>query len=282
MFKHYLFLASFFVAIQNSAASATGCEVECVEKNSWAIGIAVGFAELENPVHDGKEFDFNVLPSFYYYADKFYIENTMIGYTLHENESMSIDLKGAFNKDGVYFNDSFLNTLIIADFITPGWVGGEVQTASGNDVERDLSYMGGMSADFFLSDSLQISVGAAHDITDVHNGFQVNLMFSNRYENGSFLLQTGMGVEYRSADLNDYYYGLSDTEVITILEGYQADGGINANLSIMAAYRINQSFSVIAHYKYEKLASELVESPLIEDSYSDFYFIGLSYQFGSE
>ena len=281
MFKKYCLLLLICVLTQIGTASSEECTSDCVDENSWAFGIAVGIGELSNPVHDGKDFDFNVIPSFYYYGESFYVENTVIGYTLFEDDDVSVDLKGAFNKDGLYFNDSFLQELLIADFLSPGNFGGET-LVSANDVERDLSYMGGVSADFYLSDSMQVSVGAAHDVTNVHNGYQLNLMFSNQYESENFLLQTSMGAEFRSKELNDYYYGLEPAEVSENLEGYQVGSGINVNLSLLAAYRINENLSVIARYKYEKLASEQTASPLIELTYSDFYFFGLSYQFGSE
>lgn len=270
-----LFLPALF------ASKVIACEDECVEKDSWAVGIAVGAGKFNNPVHDGKERNVSLLPSVYYYGERFYVENTVMGYTFYESDLVSIDFKGAFNKDGLYFNDSFIDSLIIADFMSPGNFG-EPEVVSANDVDRELSYMGGVGVDFFLTDSLQVSIGAANDISGVHNGHQFGLTLSHRYQTGDFILRTGIGAEYRNGELNNYYYGLTSTEIPAILDGIQIESGINRSFSFSVSYKIDEHYSLIALYKYDKLPTSITISPLIDKSSSDFYFMGFSYQFGSD
>ncbi|MCW9015599.1 MAG: MipA/OmpV family protein, partial [Kangiellaceae bacterium] len=64
----------------------------CTEVGEWNFGIALGLGGRSNPVVDGSNIPFVLLPSFSYYGKRFFINNLDIGYTLNEGKNSTINL----------------------------------------------------------------------------------------------------------------------------------------------------------------------------------------------
>ena len=86
-------------------------------------------------------------------------------------------------------------------------------------------------------------------------------------------------MSYKSAALNDYYWGVRDDEVGVVLPAYQADAGANTHARLMVGYQIsrNWSFSLVA--EYERLNDEAAESPLVDEQNVLGYFAGFGFRF---
>lgn len=268
-----LFISSF-------SEDTYACESNCVFENTWAVGLGIGLGNYSNPLHDGKDRSLSALPSFYYYGEKLYIENTEIGYVLEENNNWLISLKGKFNNDGLYFNESAFDSLIISGLLGPGNFG-EPDKVSVNEVDRDYSYLAGLSSKYFLNDNIRFSLAAYHDVTGVHDGYSITGGTDFIWFRDSWSFQAGVAIEFFDSDLNNYYYGLREEDGTSYLE---VKLGSNSNISASAhfAYRLNENFSIIASYSYQKLGSAMTISPLVEDHHATIFFIGISGQYGSD
>lgn len=255
------------------------CESDCVLENSWAIGIGVGLGEHSTPLHNGKDRNIAVLPSFYYYGEKFYIENTEIGYVLEESDDWIISLKGKFNNDGLYFNESAFDGLVISGAFGPGNFE-DPDTVSVNEVDRDYSYLAGFSSKYFLNENISFSFGAYHDVTAVHDGYSVSAGTDYVWAQDRWRLQVGLAVDFSDSDLNNYYYGLREEDGTSYAE-FKLGSNTNVSASTSFAYRLNDNFSIIARYSYQWLGSSMTVSPLVEDDHTTLFFIGISGQYGS-
>ncbi|WP_394174672.1 MipA/OmpV family protein [Thalassotalea litorea] len=262
------------------------CEGDCVESNSWAVGAALGYGKYSSPLHSGaglsgKERHIAFLPSFYVYADNFYIENTAIGYTLFEDQFWSIDIKGELNPDGVYFQrnklDAFLSTTGSAGLFPLPYPDEDTEP---KDVERSLSYLGGVGVDYYPNASWRLSIDLLTDISAVHHGQKLGLGLAYQNQFGDLTYQLSTGAQYRSQALNDYYYGVENGELIYRSPAYLADAGWNLNYELNFNYPIYEKFAVIGRYQYQDLSEQIVLSPLVEDNSTHYYFIGVSWQIG--
>lgn len=256
------------------------CDVNCVAPNSWALGLGLGYGKLVNPLYDGKDKNLAVLPSFYFYGDAFYIENSTLGYVLHESDLVTFKLEGMFNTDGLYFNDSLLDPFFISAVLGPGnFEGGE--HVSANEVERDYSYMGGAAIDYFFNDFVSVSSGIYYDLTKVHHGYQFNISTHYTYAANNWQFNASIGANYSSQNLNNYYYGLRE-EDLTSYADFVLDDNLNVFLSLTYDYRISTNLSLIARFHQTWFGSGMTVSPLVEKHQSAMFFIGISTKFGHD
>ncbi|WOH38023.1 MipA/OmpV family protein [Thalassotalea fonticola] len=280
MFRSHLPLAVIFLISSLLVKPVQACEVDCVEQHSWAVGVGLGVGEFENPLFDGKDRNVVVLPSFYYYGEKFYIENTELGYVFVETDDWLFKFKGKFNNDGLYYNDSIVDDLIVAGAFGPGNFEEPEESVSSGDVDRDLSYMAGIAGDYFVYDNFKLSVGVYHDVSGVHDGYSISAGSQYVWQQDNWFLAAGIGAEFLDSDLNQYYYGLRPEDE-TIYGSFNVGSNSNVIGNFSLSYKINKHFSVIGRYQYKWLGSQMTVSPLVEDDSTSFFFIGISSQFGS-
>lgn len=271
----------FAVLLSVLSHQTKACEVNCVSSDSWAVGIAVGSGKLTNPLHDAKDRQISVLPSFYYYGEQFYIENTTLGYVFEESNDWVVKLEGKFNTDGLYFNETALDSLIIAGMLGPGNFEEPEDFVSVSEVDRKLSYLGGLATDYYVTDNFLVSAGAYYDVTNVHNGFSLSAGVHYRANIHNFYYAASLNIEHASEKLNQYYYGLTPEDG-TSYDKFNVDANTNYSLTLSTSYRLTKHFSVFAQYDYQKLGSNMTVSPLVEEEYSQFFFIGVSGQIGSD
>jgi len=278
VFQKYLIFI-FLLALTSLSKEVSACGTDCVIENTWAIGVGVGLGEHSNPLYDGKDRNVAVLPSFYYYGESFYIENTEIGYVLEADERWVISLKGKFNNDGLYFNESNFSGILASGLQSPGNFG-DPETVAAGEVNRDYSYLAGLSSKYFLNDNISFSLAAYHDITNVHNGYSITAGSQFTWSKKRWRFQASFGVEFSDSDLNSYYFGLREEDG-TSYANFEIGSSSNISASTSFAYRLNKNFSLIGRYSYQWLDSSITKSPLVEDAHTRMFFIGISGQYGS-
>jgi len=180
----------------------------------------------------------------------------------------------------LYFNDSFIDDFLVAGAFGPGNFGGDGDTVSSTEVERDLSYMAGLAGDYFVSDNFKLSAGIYHDVTGVHHGYSIGYGAQYTWQQEPWFFALGVGGEFSDSDLNQYYYGLR-AEDGTAFDRFDVGSNSNVITNFAFAYRINKHLSFIGRYQYKWLGSAMTVSPLVEDESTSFFFIGISAQYGS-
>ena len=120
----------------------------------------------------------------------------------------------------------------------------------------------------------------AGDTLDNSNGFVGDVAWLYRYTNGGLTLTPGIGVDYKSENYNDYYYGVSRNESRRSgLKQYQADDGWNPYLELTANYKFATDWSVYASGRYLRLSDEVKDSPMVDRSWAGIFSTGVTYSF---
>lgn len=118
------------------------------------------------------------------------------------------------------------------------------------------------------------------DTLDKSNGLIWDLGWIYRYTNGNLTLTPGIGVEWNSDNMNDYYYGVSHKESRKSgLHDYSADGGWNPYLELSANYRFLGNWSVYGTARYTRLSDEITDSPMVDKSWAGLLSTGVTYTF---
>lgn len=118
------------------------------------------------------------------------------------------------------------------------------------------------------------------DTLDKSNGLIWDLAWVYRYTNGGLTLTPGIGVEWNSDNMNDYYYGVSHKESRKSgLRDYSADGGWNPYLELTANYRFLGDWSVYGTARYTRLSDEITDSPMVDKTWTGLISTGITYTF---
>ncbi len=138
---------------------------------------------------------------------------------------------------------------------------------------------------------LRFNVGQGHvgvelytDATDNSDGESAIIEYSvpvwrkgRRHE-----IRINAGAEYLSEDVVDYYYGVRSTEAIPFMRPtYVADGGaVNPFVTATGRWSLGSSrWSLITALKFTKRASDIKNSPIVQDDSESLVLIGAGYTF---
>ena len=264
------------------SASLHADEIQSVASGDWQISLAAGYGVLENPRAKTDDVSTWAVPSWYYYGDKFYVENFTLGYSLFESDWLTVDLQGQLNEDGLFFELDGISKLFISDIIgytpikdtlRPGKV-----AEPEKPIERKISYLGGVSATWYTP-AVDVTSALMYDVTGVHNGYewQLNFKKAHRWHWGATGVE--IGGAYKSKQLIAYYYDSTLAERGFRYNPYKADATSNWYFKGVVNAPITDSLTFIATLKLTLLGSKIRESYLIDkDSYWS-GFIGISYGF---
>ena len=196
------------------------------------------------------------------------------------------------SQDGINLGYNFWNSknwsldLLVAN-LKSSWARPEgADPATLNEAERN-SYL--MSED-------SIYVGAGFRATrywDDHYVFQYRIV-SDYYDDQGIQSSARLGkswqirnwnfhalgsVEYSSATLNQYLFGVSSEEATALFPQYQPDSSFSYGVELGVAYPISESFVFRAMYRINMLSDEVTNSPFNQADHVSFFNASISYVF---
>lgn len=225
--------------------------------NNFSVGAGVGV--LETPY---KDYDRDVVPVpvITYEGDDFWFRGLGGGYYLWNDESDKLSITAYYSPFEFKPKDSDNWQLRRLD-------------------KRKATLMAGLSYVHntqygFLRTSL------AGDTLDNSNGISWDLAWLYRYTNGGLTLTPGIGLEWSSENMNEYYYGVSGNESRRSgLDRYDPDSDWSPYLELSASYKLTDAWSVYGVGRYTHLSSEVKDSPMVDKSWAGALSAGVTYSF---
>lgn len=225
--------------------------------NNFSVGAGVGV--LETPY---KDYDRDVVPVpvITYEGDDFWFRGLGGGYYLWSDESDKLSITAYYSPFEFKPKDSDNWQLRRLD-------------------KRKATLMAGLSYVHntqygFLRTSL------AGDTLDNSNGISWDLAWLYRYTNGGLTLTPGIGLEWSSENMNEYYYGVSGKESRRSgLDRYDPDSDWSPYLELSASYKLTDAWSVYGVGRYTHLSSEVKDSPMVDKSWAGALSAGVTYSF---
>jgi outer membrane protein len=77
----------------------------------------------------------------------------------------------------------------------------------------------------------------------------------------------------------DYYYGVRSKESLPSRPKYNASDALNPFISLQLTYKISERWDIFSNFKYQRLDSEISDSPIVDQSYKTSLMFGLIYGF---
>ncbi|MBA4381870.1 MAG: MipA/OmpV family protein [Sideroxydans sp.] len=167
-----------------------------------------------------------------------------------------VELVGRFSQDGFDTSDPALAGLTKRDNSLPLGIG-----------TLQVTPIGG-----FL-------INAFHDANSSRgNIFEV--IYGGRLELPRTKLYPMLGVEYRSKEYVNYFYGISPQEAAnSSYAAYQADGATNSLIALIVDIELTDEYHLHLYARRKWLGDAIRQSPLVDKNYLDTGYVAVSYRF---
>ncbi|MEW6990826.1 MipA/OmpV family protein [Colwelliaceae bacterium 6441] len=249
--------------------------------DQWNFSLLVGYAAIENPLTKRDNIDTYLLPTWSYYGEHFYIDNTSIGYSLIEKDTFLLDVSGYLNEEGAIFNldNANLSFLDISNYVPKKNWRPNAPEPEYEKIERDFTYMAGVTI-HWLNEYIQARLVYGKDISVGHNGEELTLSLFNYYQYGNFKINWQLGAVRKSKKLVDYYFDFRPNEINGVTDtGLDLTAITNTFAQVAVSYKISENWDYVISVKQTWLDDTLLISPILA---KDDYFkvlTGINYKF---
>jgi outer membrane protein len=145
--------------------------------------------------------------------------------------------------------------------------------------DRDYTFDGGLELLYDWKGS-EIQLQLLTDISGRHKGQEAWLSWALPGRSGRWQWAPSLGLNWKSSQAADYYYGVREDEVQPGLPAYEIDSGvINPFARLSLTYSFDQHWKLVSVFHYEQLDGEIQDSSAVEDDHVSTAFFGLYYEF---
>jgi outer membrane protein len=257
---------------------------QLVDANEWQLGVTLGYGKLRQPVSHQEDIKLFIIPDIRYYGENFSIENLNLSYALIEQPNFVIELVGKQNFDGIYFpgdhRDAFAVVAPSGTFIRNPMSGNKNLAdaiAAENIIpqHKSMSYMAG--AEFRWYGTIDYFVTTLFDVSNVHNGYEVDLSLHFQHEFDAISTDLEVGLIHKSDKMSDYYYGV---DYAKFKENNHSLSSTNSwYLQYTASYALSENWFALGVVKQQWQDSDIRRSPVIDRSSILSYFVGIKYMY---
>lgn len=221
------------------------------DDDRWTVGL--GVSAKDSP-YAGEGVRLRPFPLVTYEGERVYWRGITFGVHLVETESFTLDAVVSGRFDGFDRGD----------------LGRRELERNGVDIDhladRDDGADAGLAVQWRWGGH-ELKLGAVADITGTSEGYELSVGYGHRFTIGKTTLIPGIGVQWLSDDLANYYYGVQAGETFAGTP-YQAEAALVPRVGVAFARPLVGKWRVQGLLQYEHLPSELSDSPLLEDDSS--------------
>jgi outer membrane protein len=259
------------VAAAQSVAQTT--PAAATPASPWRLGIALGYGERSNPLIQSDDIPVALDLDIAWFGKRWFFDNGDVGFALVDDEKLTANLVGRVNSDRVFFGKT--NTR----FVQVSAVG----TPLNNPTELkppDRDYAVELGVEVLMDGRWgQATFSAYRDVSGTHEGVEVAAEYGYRWNRGRWSIAPTLGIRYKDAPLNDYFWGIRAEEANAALPAYRAQSGVNWQAGVRAGYYFTRHLKLALSVSHEKLDRSIADSPLVTEDDVVGYFGGLAYQY---
>ncbi len=246
------------------------------------LSLSVGAGVITNPLHGGDNIPLVLIPQVAFYAEQWFFDNGRLGYSFIQSPKHHLNLVSELNSESRFFIDwhpknvfTLQSSALNNQFIMQDEASSSRYVGIDDLHKRHIALDAGI-AYHYVNEGHIFSVQALHDVTDVYRGTRAALQWQYHTVLGKLKIKPTLGINYKSAELNSYFYGLKEGETqfgkIDVGSSWQPYAKIDARWPLSKADSLRFH---VAYYDY----SAMDGSPLFERTYSMTAFIGFDRTF---
>ncbi len=275
MFRRIAQLTALSIALQSGICMADeeSAAGESIEESRWRLGAALGYGVRTNPLIQSDDIPIIVDLDIAWFGDRWFFDNGDLGLTFADNQHVTGSIVARVNSGRVFFGKTDTR------FVAFDAVGAPLAELIEFKVpDRDYAVELGLEA---LTDGPwgRLQLAAFHDVSGTHEGFEVQADYSYGWRSQRWYIEPSIGASYKSADFNNYYWGVTPEEAGVVVLPYEAGSGTNLRARFMVGYQLTRHWSLSLVAEYERLNDEAAASPIVEDRDVLGYFAGAAFRF---
>jgi outer membrane protein len=240
--------------------------------SQWRVGVALGYGLRTNPLTLSDDIPIIIDLDVAWFGEHWFFDNGDLGLTMLDRDRYTLNLVGRFNSDRLFFSKTNIKFVSALDSF------GEPVIEQIEVPDRDYAIELGFE---ILADgdwgNLQASV--FKDVSNTHDGYELYADYGFFMRRHRWLFQPSVGVSWKSDKLNDYYWGVRESEANSVFPAYRAGAGLNLHARFQASYQINRHWAFIATAEFERLNPEASASPIVEERTVLGVFTGFQYEY---
>lgn len=292
-----LLASSTLYSADKEVSEQADCE-SCTDTHKWNIGVALGAGVITNPLATEGDIYFPLVPRISYYGDDFFIDNLTLGYTAYKSSNLRLYITGKLNSDFYYFegaNDTVKAFAYFSQVTGIRRTDGQDPLLNFGDYqlrERKASYLLGPEMVWQIDETKSLKLDVRKDITRIHYGEEASIEFKYASYIEDWYFEQRIGATWKSAEVNNYYYGILFDETPTELPTgetmpnrfrqnltYTAKESVTPYLALNVSTPVSENWTFLTSFKIEYLDDTITSSPLVNKDYSISTFVGWGYEF---
>jgi hypothetical protein len=119
------------------------------------------------------------------------------------------------------------------------------------------------------------------DTLDRHNGQELLLAYRHDFLAGPLTFSPFVSWSWQDENLTDYYFGVSDAEATPDRPAFSAGDSQWVSFGLNSSWQISDRVALFGNFGFGGTDSDVLESPLIEESGGSAAFVGGTYTFGN-
>lgn len=236
------------LAVLAVPATAFGQQPASPPRN-WALG--VGAALIDSP-YAGEGSRLRPFPLVSYEGERVFLRGISAGVHLYDAPPFKLDALLSPRLGGFDIDDLGRSELL----------------ANGVDPEllrdRDDALDAGFRASFGSTWG-SIAIEAVHDVSGVHDGYELGLDYRYTWRLAQTAVTASAGAGALSSRLAGYYFGILDSEVARGVPAYSPGSAFVPRIGLTLTHAIGASnWQLLGSIEYQRLPDELRGSPLLE------------------
>ena len=225
-------------------------------------GAGIGLAmRVENSLYRGAGTRHDFVPIYIYESKRVFLEAYRVGLKLNETPDSRFDVFVGYRFEGFPYDR------------IPASLAGMANRGPG--VDLGIGYQQRKPWGTLFGEVLS-------DAGSGSSGSELRLGYRYDWKVGKLQLQPQLTFAARDARLNNYYYGVRQSEATLTRLAYEPGGGVNAELALSAAYRLSERWRLIGGVAATRWASGVRASPIVENRTQLAGHLGLAYDFSPE
>ncbi|AQT69339.1 Outer membrane protein OmpV precursor [Anaerohalosphaera lusitana] len=256
-FKSYVIL----MGVVLFAGSGAGETIRTVEREDRVFQAGPGVL-ISDKAQEGVDTDVWPIPAVYYREGRFSIFGPRARYVLHyEEDDLLVGATAQMRNEGYEDDDS------------------RVLRGMG---ERRATLEAGLTVRKYFGWG-RVTAEWTSDVLNEHKGHEIELL-ANRWFNNAFdveglrMLPT-VGVNWRSKQLNDHYYGVEADEARGFRPAYEVGSTVGLLTSLRVDYPLNDQWNLFSSVSAEWFDGEITDSPIVGQHYKLTAVLGAMYKF---
>jgi len=224
--------------------------------SAWSLGLGLAISE---PGYIGVSSQVTPLPLVFYHNGRFFLAGISVGY--------------------VPFNGRHYSFAILAKPRINRLSASESSQLAGIQ-SRKWSIDGGGRFSFF-GDWGRLDAGVYTDLLHRNNGLEADLGYQYPIRMTGWTLSPGIGLAWYNSPLTNYYYGVSQAEVVSGRPAYSPGRATNPYLALNLQVPMGNHWQFLGGVKYLHFARSIQDSPIVDRSDTLSVFLAMSYRFKS-